>query len=291
MKKNRLMPTWIFSIILLLYIIYALCDAFVIPKNIHEAPQLENNDNKSISIVSITDTSYESDDISINITKLRKYDTDIYVVDIVLDNINSLRAGLAKNSFGRNITQTTSVMAENNNAILAINGDYYGFRDEGIVMRNRYLYRKEPRAGEDALVIYDNGDVKTMKETDIDVTDVANVLHIFSFGPALLSDGKVMVNNDSEVENHMASNPRTAFGMIEPLHYIWIVSDGRTDESKGLSLVQLAEIFENYNCSEAYNLDGGGSSTMWFNGKIVNFPTSGWSDGERSVSDIVYIGE
>ena len=66
------------------------------------------------------------------------------------------------------------------------------------------------------------------------------------------------------------------------------MSDGRTDESEGLSLLELAELFAERGCTVAYNLDGGGSSTMWFNGRIVNIPTDGRSYGERKVSDIVY---
>ena len=88
----------------------------------------------------------------------------------------------------------------------------------------------------------------------------------------------------------MASNPRTAIGMVEPGHYFFVVSDGRTNESEGLSLYQLADIMKTLGCTVAYNLDGGGSSTMYFNGEIINYPTtSGRSMKERGVSDIVYI--
>ena len=88
-----------------------------------------------------------------------------------------------------------------------------------------------------------------------------------------------------------ASNPRTAVGIIDELHYVFVVSDGRTEESEGLSLYQLAEFMESLGCGIAYNLDGGGSSAMYFNGEIINNPTTdGKSIKERSVSDIVYIG-
>ena len=88
----------------------------------------------------------------------------------------------------------------------------------------------------------------------------------------------------------MTSNPRTAIGQISELHYVVIVSDGRTSESTGLSLLELAQEFKDRGCTTAYNLDGGGSSTMYFNGEIVNNPTDGKSSGEREVSDIVYFG-
>ena len=70
------------------------------------------------------------------------------------------------------------------------------------------------------------------------------------------------------------------------------MSDGRTEESTGLSLLELAELMKELDCVTAYNLDGGGSATMWFNGKVLNRPTTyGDTIEERSISDIVYIGK
>ena len=118
----------------------------------------------------------------------------------------------------------------------------------------------------------------------------AGVWKVLSFGPALINNGKITVTSDSEVGKSMSSNPRTAIGQVSALHYIVIVSDGRTSESEGLSLLELAQLFAERRCTVAYNLDGGGSTTMWFNGEVVNNPTDGRSSGERSVSDIVYFG-
>ena len=94
-----------------------------------------------------------------------------------------------------------------------------------------------------------------------------------------------------EVARSMTSNPRTAIGQIGSLHYAFVVTDGRTEESAGLSLVQLADLMLDIGCETAYNLDGGGSSTMVFQGEVVNNPTTnGRTITEREVSDIVYIG-
>lgn len=108
--------------------------------------------------------------------------------------------------------------------------------------------------------------------------------------PVLVQDGQVAVNANTEVGQSMTSNPRTAIGMISPLHYVIVVSDGRTSASTGLSLYQLAQVFQQQGCTFAYNLDGGGSTTLWFNGQIINNPTDGHSTAEREVSDIVYFG-
>ena len=114
---------------------------------------------------------------------------------------------------------------------------------------------------------------------------------IFSFGPALVNHGEVKVVEDEEVERAQITNPRTAIGMIEPLHYIMVVSDGRTEESEGLSLFDLGNLMQDLGCDVAYNLDGGGSSTFWFRGEVLNKPTTfGDVIQERLISDIVYIG-
>lgn len=243
----------------------------------------------------ITDTSYESGSFSIAITTMREYDTQIYIADVTVSDVSCLRTGLAGGAFGRNIKETTSAMAEDNDAILAVNGDYYGFRDSGFVVRNGYLYRDTARKGADneILVVYGDGRFEIAHEAEADAAELVEhgAQQVFSFGPGLVREGEITVGEDSEVGQAMQSNPRTAIGMIEPLHYILLVSDGRTGESAGLTLFELAEVMQGLGCETAYNLDGGGSSTMWFMGEIINVPTSGRSAGERRVSDIVYIGE
>ena len=243
----------------------------------------------------VTSDSYQADGVSITLTEERVYDTQVYIADIQLDDPSDLLSGLADNSFGRNLSQKTSEMAETLNAVLAINGDYYGFRDSGYVMRNGYLYRSTARSGSgnEDLVVYSDGSMEIIDESEVtaEALEAKGAVQIYSFGPGLISDGTVTVTAGDEVDQSMRSNPRTAIGMVEPGHYVMVVSDGRTDESTGLSLAQLAEVMQNAGCTEAYNLDGGGSTTMWFNGEIVNNPTGGRGSNERAVSDIVYIGK
>ena len=238
-----------------------------------------------------TENSYKDGNISITITTARIYDTTYYAADIVLSDISYLKTAFAENTYGRNIKAVTSETAAENNAIIAINGDYYGFRDFGYVIRNKILYRDVSSGNED-LAIMSDGTFKIFTEGDISAADLYNesALQAFSFGPGLVIGGETAVGENEEVARAMASNPRTAIGIISPLHYVFLVSDGRTDESEGLSLYQLAEVMNSLGCTEAYNLDGGGSATMVFNGSVVNIPTDGSGISERSVSDIVYIG-
>ena len=237
--------------------------------------------------------SYSQDGVNITVTEYRSDDTSVYVADVVLDSADSLQTALADDSFGKNVTEKTSVIAESVNAVLAINGDFYGAQETGYVIRNGVLYRSTASADAEDLVIYKDGTFGIINESDITAEELISngAQQVLSFGPALVQDGSISVTQDEEVGKAMESNPRTAIGIIDDLHYVFVVSDGRTSESEGLTLYQLAQFMDTLGCTTAYNLDGGGSSTMYFNGEVVNNPTtSGRKISERKVSDIVYIG-
>lgn len=235
---------------------------------------------------------YSDSKTSITLKQYREYESNIYVADVTVSDASDLKTALANNAYGRNITDTTSDMAANNNAVLAINGDYYGARQSGYVIRNGKLYR-DTSGNRDALVIQKNGEFKFVSESETSASDLLQegALQVFSFGPVLLNNGEISVGENDEVGMAMASNPRTAIGYLGNNHYVFVVSDGRTSESAGLSLYELASFMKELGVKDAYNLDGGGSSTMVFKGEIINNPTtSGRSGEERAVSDIVYIG-
>lgn len=312
-KKQKNFWPLIFGILLTGYAVFTLLDAFVLPRDLvvlESAREPEISENSAVSQVAeeaeqlpeeteqqepiVTQNNYQSKNISIPIETIERYNTQVYVADIQLADASFLKTALAGNTFGRNVGQTTSEIAKANDAILAVNGDYYGFRDRGFVMREGYLYRDTVQGdGYEDLVIYEDGRLEVIEEAGSDASALAEAgaVQIFSFGPGLIRSGEITVTEGSEVEQSMQSNPRTAIGQIGDLHYLLVVSDGRTEESEGLTLLELAQVMEEYGCQTAYNLDGGGSSTMWFMGEVINHPTNGWRDGERSISDIVYIGE
>ena len=239
-----------------------------------------------------TENSYSDGNISITIQEIRAYDSTVYIADVSLSSPEYLQTAFAKSVYGRNVTAKTSSIAENANAILAINGDYYGARESGYVIRNGVLYRSKANRNAEDLVIYQDGSFEIISESQISAQALMDngAWNVLSFGPALLIDGEIAVDAYDEVGRAMASNPRTAIGIIDELHYVFVVSDGRTSSSEGLSLRELAEVMQGLGVQTAYNLDGGGSSTMVFQGKVVNNPTSnGKKISERSVSDIVCI--
>ena len=241
-----------------------------------------------------TDTSYSDDNIQVSLTEKTVENTQVYIADITVSSSDYLKTAFAQNTYGTNVTAKTSVTATENNAILAVNGDYYGANSTGYVIRNGVVYRDTVRedSSNGDLAIYKDGSFKVIYEDESSADQLVKdgVVNLLAFGPSLVEDGEITVNTNSEVGQSMASNPRTAIGIIDENHYIIVVSDGRTSESEGLSLYQLAEVMKSYGVKTAYNLDGGGSSTLYFNGQVINKPTTNGTISERAVSDIVYIG-
>jgi exopolysaccharide biosynthesis protein len=266
-----------------------------------QADMDSNQKNSANETVTADDWNYKSSSVSISI---KEYSTGsgkdslvYFVADVVLANAAQLKNAFADAQFGRNIIATTSDIAQENDAIFAINGDYYGFRSNGIVIRNGVIYRDEPaRIG---LAFYRDGTMKIYDETQTSAQDLlaAGVWNTLSFGPALI-ENSVVADNLSSVEidtnfgNHpiQGNQPRTGVGIIDANHFVFIVVDGRSrGYSAGVTLTGFAEMFKELGCSDAYNLDGGGSSTMYFMGRVVNNPLG--RNKERGTSDILFLGE
>ena len=250
----------------------------------------------SSSTAAVTQDSYKDNKISINLKEYTYNGSTVHVAEVSADSKAYLKTAFAQGAYGKNVTATTSSIADSVNAILAINGDFYGAREKGYVIRNGKIYRNTADAGAEDLVIYKDGSFGIINESEVTAEQLLakGAVQTLSFGPALIENGKISVDSDDEVGRAMASNPRTAIGIKSDGTYLFVVSDGRTDESEGLSLLELAEFMSSLGAKTAYNLDGGGSSTMVFNNEVVNTPTGGGigngSGSERKVSDIVYIG-
>ncbi len=278
MKKATVIAS--FVLLLVGSTTYVLLDTFVLEQKYGTVAAASTN-SSGTSQSQITLKTYTQDN------------TTIYVADIYLAEGETIQSALAQNTYGKNVTDTTSNMAESVGATVAINGDYYGARSSGYVIRGGELLRST-KASDDQedLVLWADGSMSIIREGDYTAQELLDkgALQVLSFGPGLVIDGQVAVDSNDEVGKAMASNPRTAIGYIGDNHYVLVVADGRTSESTGLSLLQLANFMTSLGVTQAYNLDGGGSSTMYYNGQVVNNPTTNGSTiSERSVSDILYL--
>ena len=218
-----------------------------------------------------------------------------YVAELALSSGTDLRAAFASDTFGENIVANTSAIARQNDALWAVNGDYYGFRDAGIVVRNGVAFRD--RGARQGLALWRDGMLSLYDETATTASKLVSdgVWHTLSFGPGIVAEGATVagiddVEIDTNVGNHsiQGNQPRTGIGMVDADHLVAIVVDGRSSGySRGVTMTEFAQIFVGLGAQVAYNLDGGGSSVMYYDGALASNPLG--RGQERGTSDILYV--
>ena len=188
-----------------------------------------------------------------------------FEIDIQVSDATDLKAALAHDKYGQNISDTMSDIAGEHNAALA--------------------------------VLYRDGTMDTVRENTTSGQALldAGAWNVLSFGPVLVEDGKARegLKEAYKVDGLNVSisgpEPRTAIGYLGPNHFLILVVDGRqTGYSRGMDFEELAKVFVEHGCTLAYNLDGGGSVTLYQDGEIVNSPCP-LVGKERNISDILYV--
>ena len=241
----------------------------------------------------ITENLYRSKNVYVKLTKVQRNGVTYFVQDIYLRNLSYLRTAFAQDTYGKAITEHPLDIAVRNDAVAAINGDYYGTHSRrGVVIRNGIIYRADEAYGDVCFLGYD-GVMWGVTEDEFNRNPEAyidNVYQGWCFGPILVEDGvaKSGFDKNKEYDDIAGRNPRTAIGYFEPGHYCFIAVDGRREGySVGLTLDELAQLCQELGCKFAFNLDGGKSTVMVWRGRLANRPDG----GGREQSDIVYIAD
>jgi exopolysaccharide biosynthesis protein len=275
-----------------------------------------NSSNTSDSSSSNTTNSSSTTEPIVNyykLSKTNKYSTSVtyHIVDMTLSSIYQLQTHLVTvngkagygNSYKKTLSSQWSDIAATHEPIAAINGDFAFYNSSmeraGYVIRNGLIYRSSRRSDYndyDDMVISYTGSVSSVNEADTTAEKLKSegAYQVFDFGPALVNDSSISIATNEEVDQSMGSNPRTAFGYLSPLHYLFFVSEGRLSRNSskdGFTLYEVASILKDYGCSYAYNLDGGGSSTMLKEGTLMNKTCNDYSSHttERAISDCIYV--
>ena len=252
-----------------------------------ETPLAEKSADRFTDSVTVTENSYTSPDISITVDEVNEENLTYYVADFYVRDITCFQTALAENTYGSGFRDSIEDMAVLNNALLAVNGDYYGNTNEGVVIRNGVIYRANPTDC-DVCVLYYDGSMKVMPGSSFSVEEAVEdgAWQAWTFGPALLDANGDPITAFASTNRIINANPRTAIGYYEPGHYCLVVVDGR-GESSGISLSRLSRLFDQLGCTAAYNLDGGNSSIMVWGNEVINNP----SGGGRESSDALLIAE
>lgn len=238
----------------------------------------------------LSDHEYQDETLHVWIEDLQRDDSIYHVAHVEVADASQLRTALS-GSPGEEVKAEPSNMARASNAVIAINGDSYLYRSRGYVVRQGVILRKSTTVDLDLLLIDTAGDFHALRKPTrasireaLAATDVAQC---FAFGPVLVMDGQVQTVYNTYGFSPQDRSPRTAIGQVGPLSYVFVVVDGRLDSSRGVTHKQLAAVMGELGCTAAYNLDGGGSSTLVFHGKVFNSLSEG---AERENSDILYAG-
>ena len=245
-----------------------------------------------------TQWTYEDPSISVRIEQGRMFETNYMVAYVKIANASQIRSAFAV-SFYSTETVRGEYIAQDENAVLAINGDFYCAPERlemSYVCRQGKVYRVNDAVFDwdfmwylDVLIIDENGDFHI--EQNATRTTLNNLpytpINGFTFGPALVIDGEVQTNLKDMNYGGYKPTQRMAIAQTGPLEYLCICCESPEEydpDSKGLTIEEFAQLVGSFEgVQNAYNLDGGNSSQMIFHGKKIN---STWTN--RDIADIIY---
>jgi len=219
----------------------------------------------------------------------------------VLD-INLRKADIALSfAYSDSTRIKTSTFAREQDAIAAINGSYFDVKNGGSVNFfktggevNAHTTQTMPVYRENAAIAIDASGKPTIIRKPEAGWETTALPEVLSSGPLLVFGGEkeTMVQQAFNTNRH----PRTAIGITKDRHLLLVTVDGRSSEAQGMSNEELAQLMLALGCTEALNLDGGGSTTMWIASKgtegIINYPSDNKAydqKGERAVANAVLI--
>ena len=263
----------------------------ILPANDIAPLPLDNSPGRPPIEENFTETGYRDDTIIVEMEKKRMFDSDVFIAYVKIATPSQLRTTYAGTELGSTRTNHTSRLSANYHGIVAINGDYYAKTKAGYIVRQGETYREKTSDNMDLLFIDEMGDFHIIlrghdnqKAAIKEYQENHEIMNGFFFGPALVVDGQVQEIPEKYQFDPHAKNPRAAIGQTGPLTYVVVAVNGRMKDSAGVTATQLAEIMKGLDCEQAYNLDGGNSATLAFNGAVYNDKPQ----DERSVTDIIY---
>ncbi|MGN0779157.1 MAG: phosphodiester glycosidase family protein [Aristaeellaceae bacterium] len=233
---------------------------------------------------------YQDSERSIVINTIEVDKSVGYVVDVQLRSASGFHVASPAKGIGR-----MTAMLKDTGAVLAVNADNYRSHGSGVIIRDGVVLRRKSSTRH-LMSVYPDGSLQVITDRKAETPSALSarlleegVLHTFEFGPLLVENGQAVTFPKTFkliTTNPNRREPRTAIGMISPLHYVIVVVDGRRPGySEGISLQTLQSIFVELGVQTAFNLDGGGSTELWFQGEIINRPSG---KGERGLSDCIW---
>ena len=233
---------------------------------------------------------YEDETIRVEVWKEFHENSIFNFADIKIAHPSQFIHALSDDDFYSPNRYKPVVMARQKNAVVAMTGDFCKYRNSGVNIHNRKLYRNKPQIRE-VLFVDSESNFHTMKGSLMESSGILNdydIIFSLSFGPAVVENGKARSRKNIgyyTLGNPWELEPRACVGQVGKLHYLFCTVDGRDKGSKGVNVIQVGKVMEEKNCQTAYMLDGGQTATLMFHGEVYNKVAYG---GQREVSDIIY---
>ena len=241
-----------------------------------------------------TEFSYEDASLSVQM-EVRDIDGVRYdIAWIKVASPTQLRTAIAGEP-NQVVAEKPGRMAREVNAVVAINGDFYTQRQDGLIYRQGQAFRYLLNPEKDILVIDDLGDLHVFLNGENQTSELLaflqsgrTIINAFTFGPAIVKDGKALsmpATYQTRFDSALRA-PRTVIAQTGPLEYVFVEAEGRVKHSKGVTTDQMGEFMVTLGVETAYCLDGGNSSIMLFNGRYFD---ANYAESEREQSDIIYV--
>ncbi len=269
-----------------------LMDAIMPTNDISYLPLTLNEPGRVPMADNFSETGYQDPTLIVEITDQRMYDSTFHIATVKIATPSQLRTAVSNSKYG----DPPELLSMAMNAVVLMNGDFYTKTSSGngYIVRQTEVYRWKASTKTDLLLIDENsdlhiiqhGDSKSVEEDAVEAfLKEHEIINAFYFGPALVVDGvKAEIPKEYLGDPH-SKNPRAAIGQLAPLTYVMVTVDGRTDESEGVTVEELAAFMNELGCTQAYAMDGGNSSILVFNHQMLS--NKGGYD-TRSISDVIF---
>lgn len=224
---------------------------------------------------------YVKDDLKVKLVETRTSNQHYWIAEVISSDAIPLKGAMASDTYNGK-RETISSMANRLGAILAINASGFYAKTNtpmGTVVRNGKLVNIDKSYTGEILSLKSDGNLAFTTVNSEEEFKNLDIKQTFTFGPILVRDYQATELNDK------SRHPRTAIGQLDDNRYVLVVVEGRMEGADGMTLAELQQLFLQLGCKTAYNLDGGGSTTLYFQGKVINTPSDG---SERSVVDMIY---
>lgn len=237
----------------------------------------------------LSDREYVDPSISVKIESGRVDETNYLVARVKIANASQIRSAMAQ-TYSNPSKVFGASMAKRANAVFAVNGDYFSARmNVGYVARQGKVYRTKCDGRYDVLIIDDKGDLHIFKNATNDAIAAFDgvVVNGYTFGPGLVIDSVAQTGYQDMDNAALKPAQRMCIAQVGELEYLCICSEGPEDPgSVGLTLEQFTQLVASFEgVQNAYNLDGGSSSTMVFQNQKINSPKN---PKKRELCDILY---